>query len=235
MRLVDVKYMLVRKPVEIESYALNDAEYLSDLGLRFDSGFTFIEAGTGLGKTEQALGYKDDTKHINLAVPLVSMLVNKQGSKHADVPAYYEHGKKDYGDRFGIGALVGTTTMGTYDSHTTMGDELMSKSIVFYDELTYGSASQGFRERVAPQFQRLRNNAHALIAMSGTVYRQAIIPFVDRYIAVSKTLSQKRMATIVVNKKNMPPIEFMRKAIRDGYNKDRLIVAFVESTKIYIN
>lgn len=200
---------------------LKEKEYVSDLGLRFGRGITFLEGGTGVGKTRTALTYKDKTKHINLSVPLTAVLINKA---EAGVELYWNEGLKGYAE-----GLVGTTTAGTYDSVTGMSDMTLEETIIFYDEFTYASMSQGFRDRIAPQYKRMLEKAWATILMSGTVYSDAVLPFVDDYHIITKDGAQKRECRIIANKKEMGKLGFMESNIIKAVNDDELLVVFVES------
>ncbi len=218
-RPLDVIKKTDRLKRERSIYHLHKDMHLSHLNIQYKDHTTLLKGGTGIGKTEEALAYKS-RRHIALSLPLISILMNKE--REGVVSVYGEgavHGGFNFSaprDEVADGALFGKHSMGTYDSMLKMTSELLSNTVVFYDEIQYAIDAQGYRDRLAPSFNHIMKNSPAQVLMSGTMYEEAILPFVDEFIEVTKDGEQTRAVTLIVEeKRETTSLDFAYKALID--------------------
>ncbi len=217
---------------------LGEKEYIDKTNAFYIEGNLLLDGGTGIGKTTHVLENNfcnmSSKRHVNAVLPLVSLLKNKE-PKHLDVKAHYGRGTNVYEgytpdfDKFAVSPLLGQTTMGTPESLLNLGETNRRETLFFVDEIQYLIDAQGYRKTLA---KAIEGTFDAGVFMSATMYREAILPFMDDYVIYKKE-AQKRNVQIIIkgqgNHKTSIDLDF--EIIKKMQHEDGFTVVLMEDKK----
>ncbi len=211
------------------THHLKDDEYIDNP--TYETGITLVEGGTGIGKTSHALESRFKYPslhliHVSVILPLVSLQVNKHHS-HPDIDTHYGRGTNVYDAEVGY---AGMTTMGTPESLLNMDKSIKQDTVAFVDEIQALVDAQAYRHNLAPAIESVFEEAKSVVLMSGTLYREALLPFVDRYTIYKKDTNQTRNVQLVIKgKDNHKSSVDMVRYLTQSIQKDTFMVILMEN------